>query len=135
MKDRVKGILGGAVFFLSILLVFPAWGTEVIKLGFTGPLSGGAAKYGKKPTEPNNSPPCMRCMAFQDWRARWGPMRCMGVWGPCTAWDSPITLQVLVGAMRLHGTHTCILNCREDLVGSGDGSPDGCVSCGMQHCE
>jgi branched-chain amino acid transport system substrate-binding protein len=41
------GIFGGAVFFLSILLVSPAWGMEVIKLGFTGPLSGGSAKYGK----------------------------------------------------------------------------------------
>jgi len=47
MKNRVKGILGGAVFLWSVCFVFPAWGTEVIKLGFTGPLSGGSAKYGK----------------------------------------------------------------------------------------
>ncbi len=47
MKHRVVGILGGAVFFLSIFLVPPAGGMEVIKLGFTGPLSGGSAKYGK----------------------------------------------------------------------------------------
>ena len=46
MKNRMGRILWGIVI-LSFFLFVPAWGAEVIKVGFTGPLSGGAAKYGK----------------------------------------------------------------------------------------
>ena len=46
MKNRTGRILWGIVV-LSFFLYVPAWGVEVIKFGFTGPLSGGAAKYGK----------------------------------------------------------------------------------------
>jgi len=46
MKNRTGRILWGIVI-VSFFLYVPAWGAEVIKFGFTGPLSGGAAKYGK----------------------------------------------------------------------------------------
>ncbi len=46
MKSRMGMILWGIVF-LSFFLSVPVWGAEVIKVGFTGPLSGGSAKYGK----------------------------------------------------------------------------------------
>ncbi len=46
MKSRTVKIFWGIVF-LSFLLNIPAWGAETIKIGFTGPLSGGSAKYGK----------------------------------------------------------------------------------------
>ena len=46
MKSKTARILWGIVF-LSFFLNIPAWGAEVIKVGFTGPLSGGSAKYGK----------------------------------------------------------------------------------------
>ncbi len=46
MKSKMKGILSGVVL-LGLFLTVPVWGADVIKMGFTGPLSGGAAKYGK----------------------------------------------------------------------------------------
>jgi branched-chain amino acid transport system substrate-binding protein len=46
MKSKTKRILW-CIVFLGLFLTVPAWGAEVIKVGFTGPLSGGAAKYGK----------------------------------------------------------------------------------------
>ena len=46
MKSKTKRILMGIVS-LCLFLVVPAWGADVIKIGFSGPLSGGAAKYGK----------------------------------------------------------------------------------------
>ena len=46
MKSKMKGILSGVVL-LGLFLTVPVWGADVIKVGFTGPLSGGAAKYGK----------------------------------------------------------------------------------------
>lgn len=46
MKGRTGRILWGIVF-LSFFLSVPVWGAEVVKVGFTGPLSGGSAKYGK----------------------------------------------------------------------------------------
>ena len=36
-----------SIVFVGLFLTVPAWGAEVIKVGFTGPLSGGSAKYGK----------------------------------------------------------------------------------------
>jgi branched-chain amino acid transport system substrate-binding protein len=47
MKEKDRKVIGLAVLFLSIIFVFPAGASEVIKIGFTGPLSGGSAKYGK----------------------------------------------------------------------------------------
>jgi branched-chain amino acid transport system substrate-binding protein len=47
MRKKTMGISWGIVFLLGLFLSIPAWGAEVIKLGFTGPLSGGSAKYGK----------------------------------------------------------------------------------------
>ncbi len=46
MKGRTKKILWG-ITFLFLLVSVPAWGVEVVKIGYSGPLSGGAAKYGK----------------------------------------------------------------------------------------
>jgi len=46
MKSKAKRILLGIVF-LGLFIVVPAWGADVVKIGFSGPLSGGAAKYGK----------------------------------------------------------------------------------------
>src|SRR5512135_2266444 len=46
MKGRTGRIIWGIVF-LSFFLSVPVWGAEVVKVGFTGPLSGGSAKYGK----------------------------------------------------------------------------------------
>jgi branched-chain amino acid transport system substrate-binding protein len=46
MKSKTKRILMGIVS-LCLSLVVPAWGADVVKMGFSGPLSGGAAKYGK----------------------------------------------------------------------------------------
>src|SRR5512136_2979556 len=46
MKSRMRKILWGVTilfFFLSV----PVWGADVVKIGYSGPLSGGAAKYGK----------------------------------------------------------------------------------------
>ena len=47
MRKKTIGIYWGIVFLWSLFLGVPAWGAEVIKVGFTGPLSGGSAKYGK----------------------------------------------------------------------------------------
>jgi branched-chain amino acid transport system substrate-binding protein len=46
MKIKPKRILWGIVL-VGLFLTVPVWGAEVIKIGFTGPLSGGSAKYGK----------------------------------------------------------------------------------------
>jgi branched-chain amino acid transport system substrate-binding protein len=46
MKSKTKKILWG-VTFLFLFLSIPAWGADVVKIGYSGPLSGGAAKYGK----------------------------------------------------------------------------------------
>lgn len=46
MKIKPKRILW-VIVFLGLFLNVPAWGAEMIKVGFTGPLSGGSAKYGK----------------------------------------------------------------------------------------
>jgi branched-chain amino acid transport system substrate-binding protein len=47
MKRKNPLVLGGTAFILVLLLGISSWGAEVVKLGFTGPLSGGSAKYGK----------------------------------------------------------------------------------------
>jgi branched-chain amino acid transport system substrate-binding protein len=47
MKRREFGVMVGTMVFFGLLLMGPAWGAEVIKMGYSGPLSGGAAKYGK----------------------------------------------------------------------------------------
>jgi branched-chain amino acid transport system substrate-binding protein len=46
MKGKTKKIIW-SVTFLFLFLSIPAWGADVVKVGFSGPLSGGAAKYGK----------------------------------------------------------------------------------------
>jgi branched-chain amino acid transport system substrate-binding protein len=46
MKSKTKRILWGIVFVVFFLTV-PVWGADAVKVGFTGPLSGGSAKYGK----------------------------------------------------------------------------------------
>ena len=47
MKGKNPLVLGALAFILVLLPGVSSWGAEVIKLGFTGPLSGGSAKYGK----------------------------------------------------------------------------------------
>ena len=47
MRRKTICIYWGIVVLWSLFLGVPAWGAEVIKVGFTGPLSGGSAKYGK----------------------------------------------------------------------------------------
>lgn len=45
--ERFKvGIIGGVILGLAVFLA-PGWAADVLKVGFTGPLSGGTAKYGK----------------------------------------------------------------------------------------
>jgi branched-chain amino acid transport system substrate-binding protein len=46
MKIKPKRILWSVVL-LGLFLTVPVWGADVIKIGFSGPMSGGAAKYGK----------------------------------------------------------------------------------------
>jgi branched-chain amino acid transport system substrate-binding protein len=47
MKGRNPSVLGAVAFILVLSLGVSSWGAEAVKLGFTGPLSGGSAKYGK----------------------------------------------------------------------------------------
>lgn len=45
--ERFKfGTIGGVILVLTVFLA-PGWAADVLKVGFTGPLSGGTAKYGK----------------------------------------------------------------------------------------
>jgi len=44
---RRTGIGLGTVLSAVLFLLAPAWGAEVVKMGYSGPLSGGMAKYGK----------------------------------------------------------------------------------------
>jgi branched-chain amino acid transport system substrate-binding protein len=46
MRSKMRRILLGVVL-LGLFLTLPVWGADVVKVGFSGPLSGGAAKYGK----------------------------------------------------------------------------------------
>jgi branched-chain amino acid transport system substrate-binding protein len=46
MKKLKFGVIGGIILGLAVFLA-PGWAAEVLKVGFTGPLSGGTAKYGK----------------------------------------------------------------------------------------
>jgi len=47
MRRGKMGVGLGAVLLAGLFLMAPAWGAEVVKMGYSGPLSGGAAKYGK----------------------------------------------------------------------------------------
>ena len=47
MKRNEFGFMAGVITILGLFLMAPAWGAEVVKMGYSGPLSGGAAKYGK----------------------------------------------------------------------------------------
>jgi len=47
MRRKKAGIIFGAVMLVGILLAASAWGADAVKIGYSGPLSGGAAKYGK----------------------------------------------------------------------------------------
>ncbi len=47
MNRKEFGILAGIALVLGLFFMAPAWGADVIKMGYSGPLSGGAAKYGK----------------------------------------------------------------------------------------
>jgi branched-chain amino acid transport system substrate-binding protein len=46
MEKFKLGVIGGIVLGLAAFLT-PGWAADVLKVGFTGPLSGGTAKYGK----------------------------------------------------------------------------------------
>ena len=47
MRRGKMGVIVGSVLFIGLFLMPPAWGADVVKMGYSGPLSGGAAKYGK----------------------------------------------------------------------------------------
>jgi branched-chain amino acid transport system substrate-binding protein len=47
MNGKRTAILGAAAVAAMMALAAFAWGADAVKLGYSGPLSGGAAKYGK----------------------------------------------------------------------------------------
>ncbi len=47
MKRTNIGRILSAVMIAGLFLTATAWGADVVKIGYSGPLSGGAAKYGK----------------------------------------------------------------------------------------
>lgn len=47
MKKKSSAVILGVVFLVGLFFTFPVWGADVAKIGFTGPLSGGQAQYGK----------------------------------------------------------------------------------------
>jgi branched-chain amino acid transport system substrate-binding protein len=47
MTTRKLTRIAGALFAASLMASSAAWAQEVVKIGFSGPLSGGAAQYGK----------------------------------------------------------------------------------------
>ena len=47
MKKENMGVILGAVMVVALFITAAAWGADVVKIGYSGPLSGGAAKYGK----------------------------------------------------------------------------------------
>ncbi len=47
MRRENVGVIFGTVLLVGLFVAAPAWGAEVVKVGYSGPLSGGAAKYGK----------------------------------------------------------------------------------------
>ena len=47
MKKAKVGFSLGAATLAVLFLMAPAWGADAVKIGYAGPLSGGAAKYGK----------------------------------------------------------------------------------------
>ena len=46
MEKFKFGIIGGVILVMAVFLA-PGWAADILKVGFTGPLSGGTAKYGK----------------------------------------------------------------------------------------
>ena len=47
MNRKEFGTMAGIMVGFVLFLMAPAWGADVVKMGYSGPLSGGAAKYGK----------------------------------------------------------------------------------------
>ena len=47
MRKKHIGIILTLIFPVGLLMTATAWGADVVKIGYSGPLSGGAAKYGK----------------------------------------------------------------------------------------
>jgi branched-chain amino acid transport system substrate-binding protein len=47
MRRRKAGFGLGTILFTGLFLMAPAWAADVVKMGYSGPLSGFAAKYGK----------------------------------------------------------------------------------------
>ena len=47
MRKRRFGIRLGIILLIALLGIIPVWAADEIKVGYTGPLSGGAAKYGR----------------------------------------------------------------------------------------
>ena len=47
MKSKMKRIFLGVIMVVVLSITVTAWGADVVKIGYSGPLSGGAAKYGK----------------------------------------------------------------------------------------
>jgi len=47
MKRQRMAIILGVVLLVGLFFTFTVWGADVAKIGFTGPLSGGQAQYGK----------------------------------------------------------------------------------------
>jgi branched-chain amino acid transport system substrate-binding protein len=47
MRKGKRGVVAGTVLGIGLFLMAPAWAADVVKMGYSGPLSGGSAKYGK----------------------------------------------------------------------------------------
>ncbi len=47
MKGKEGFAFWGTMLLVAALFAAPSWSAEVVKIGYSGPLSGGAAKYGK----------------------------------------------------------------------------------------
>ncbi|MCJ7832785.1 MAG: ABC transporter substrate-binding protein [Deltaproteobacteria bacterium] len=47
MKRERMAVILGVVLLVGLFFTFSVWGADVVKIGFTGPLSGGQAQYGK----------------------------------------------------------------------------------------
>ena len=47
MKKEKMAVILGVLFLVGLFFTFSVWGADVVKIGFSGPLSGGQAQYGK----------------------------------------------------------------------------------------
>ncbi len=47
MRKKNVGVILSAIILVGLFITATVWGADVVKIGYSGPLSGGAAKYGK----------------------------------------------------------------------------------------